>query len=63
MQNVKMSVKGNVLSIEVDLSKEFGASKSGKTIQIGSTLGNKKVEGKEVWVGLNVYKYPDEGKK
>lgn len=60
MQNVKMSVKGNVLTITVDLSKDFGPSASGKTIKIASTGGNKEVpEGKGAIIGLNVYKYQD----
>lgn len=56
MQNVITKKKGNKLIIEIDLSQEFGFSKSGKTISIASTLGNKNIEG--VFVGLNVYKYP-----
>lgn len=57
MNNVAMEVKGNVLVIKVDLTKDFGPSKSGKTISIASTLGNKKIEGADgVVVGLNVYR-------
>jgi hypothetical protein len=59
MENVKWEVKDNKLIIEVDLSLEGGLSKSGKTITIASTKGNQKVEGTEVIVGLNVYKYPE----
>ncbi|HJJ42481.1 MAG TPA: hypothetical protein O0W90_04115 [Methanocorpusculum sp.] len=58
MKNVKTSVDGDILTIKVDLSKEFGKSKSGKTIMIGSTLGNKLVsrDFPDVRVGVNVYK-------
>jgi hypothetical protein len=35
-----MKVEGNILTIRVDLSKEFGPSSSGKTIIIASTEGN-----------------------
>lgn len=57
MQNITMKVVKNKLIIEVDLSKEFGISKSGKSISIASTLGNKSVAGfDEIKVGLNVYK-------
>jgi hypothetical protein len=45
MQNVKWEVKDNKLIIEIDLTKEFGGSKSGKTITIASTRGNQKIEG------------------
>jgi hypothetical protein len=57
MKNVDMKLEGNMLTIKVDLAKEFGPSSSGKTIIIASTEGNQSVEGKEdVKVGLNVYK-------
>lgn len=32
MKNVEMSVEGNILTIKVDLTKDFGPSTSGKTI-------------------------------
>ncbi len=57
MKNVEMSVDGNILTIKVDLTKEFGPSSSGKTIIIASTEGNQSVPGREaVKVGLNIYK-------
>jgi hypothetical protein len=56
MKNVEMSVSGNVLTITVDLSKEFGPSSSGKTIIIASTEGNIAVPDREEKVGLNVYR-------
>jgi hypothetical protein len=59
MENVKWEVKDNKLTIEIDLTKEFGRSKSGKTITIASTKGNQKIEGTDVIIGLNVYKYPE----
>ena len=60
MENVKMAVKGNTLTITVDLSHEAGMSASGKTMKIASTGGNKEVpNGKGAIIGLNIYKYPD----
>lgn len=56
MKNITTSVKGSKLIIEVDLSKTFGPSKSGKTIIVASTEGNQKVEGTDVVLGLNAYK-------
>lgn len=57
MKNVEMKVEGNVLTIQVDLTKEFGPSSSGKTIIIASTEGNVAVEGhEEAKIGLNVYR-------
>jgi len=56
MKNVEMTVDGNILTIKVDLSKEFGPSSSGKTIIIASTEGNVAVPDRDEKVGLNVYR-------
>ena len=56
MTNVEMSVNENILTIKIDLSKEFGPSKSGKTIMIATTSGNVTVPEREEIIGLNVYK-------
>jgi len=57
MKNVEMKVEDNILTIKVDLDKEFGPSSSGKTIIIASTEGNVAIPGKEeVKIGLNVYR-------
>lgn len=58
MKNMELSVSGDILTIKVDLSKEFGPSASGKTIIIGSSEGNITIPGREEKVGLNVYRYP-----
>jgi hypothetical protein len=57
MKNVEMKIDGNILTIQVDLSKEFGPSSSGKTIIIATTEGNVAIDGhEEAKVGLNVYR-------
>ena len=57
MKNVELQVDGNILTIKVDLTKEFGPSSSGKTIIVASTEGNVSVPGREeAKVGLNVYR-------
>lgn len=56
VKNVQMTVDGNILTIKVDLSKEFGPSGSGKTIIIASTEGNVSVTDRDEKVGLNVYR-------
>lgn len=38
-QNVKYSVSGNKLTIEIDLSKDYGLSKTGKTRVVATTNG------------------------
>jgi hypothetical protein len=56
MKNVQMTVAGNILTITVDLAKEFGPSSSGKTIIIASTEGNIAVPERDEKIGLNVYR-------
>ncbi len=56
MKNVELSVTGNVLTITVDLSKEFGPSSSGKTTIIATTEGNVSIPDREEKLGLNIYK-------
>ena len=56
MKNVDMKVQGNILTIQVDLTKEFGPSSSGKTIIIASTEGNVTVPDRDEKIGLNVYR-------
>lgn len=56
MKNVSMLVQGDKLIIEVDITKRFGKSSSGKTIIIASTEGNQSIpEHEEIKIGLNVY--------
>ena len=57
MKNVNLELNGDILTITIDISKEFGRSSSGKTTIIASTGGNQPVPGREeVKIGLNVYK-------
>jgi hypothetical protein len=57
MENVKLTVEGNRLIIEIDLAHEIGPSSSGKNILIASTEGNANVPGHDgVKLGLNVYR-------
>jgi hypothetical protein len=59
VENVKWEVKDGKLTIEINLTQEFGLSKSSRTISIAGTKGNKKIEGTDAIIGLNVYKYPE----
>ena len=57
MQNVTMEVKGQELLIRIDLSKNCGQSKSGKSIIVGTTSGNADVPGHPgTKIGVNCYK-------
>lgn len=58
MQNVEMKQTGTKLVIEIDLSKDFGPSTSGKTVIVASTRGNAKVPGSEdTFIGINCFRY------
>ena len=56
MKNVELILDGTILTIRVDLSKEFGPSASGKTVIVASTEGNVTVPGRLEKIGLNVYR-------
>jgi len=56
VKNVNMQVEGNTLTITVDISKDFGPSKSGKTRIIATTAGNISVPGTDAKIGLNIYR-------
>ncbi len=57
MKNIEMTQNGDILTIKVDLSKDFGESKSGKSITIASTEGNISVpEHEDIKIGLNIYR-------
>jgi len=59
MRNCEMKLDGNILTITVDISKEFGKSASGKSIIISSTEGNVSIPEKEdIKIGLNIYRKP-----
>lgn len=56
MKNVELTVAGNILTIKVDLSQDFGPSSSGKTTIIATTEGNVTIPERDEKVGLNIYK-------
>lgn len=56
MKNVELKVEGTILTITVDLAKDFGKSSSGKSIIVASTEGNVSVPGREEKIGLNIYR-------
>jgi hypothetical protein len=40
MKNFKFKIANDILTIEIDLSKEHGLSKTGRSVIVSSTLGN-----------------------
>lgn len=56
MDNINMSVKGNILTIEIDVSKRLGPSKSGKSEIIATTGPAVAIpEFRDVKIGINCY--------
>ena len=58
MDNIKVSVEGNVLILKIDTSKVIGASSTGKSELIATTRGNKQIG--DGYLGLNYYRIETE---
>jgi hypothetical protein len=56
MKNITTRVEKDKLVITVDLKAKTEPSKSGKSDIVASSEGNQKVEGTDVYIGLNVYR-------
>jgi len=58
MKNVKMSLKGSILTITCDVAAPAEESSSGKSLTVASTEGNVVPDGMSAeWkLGLNLYK-------
>lgn len=57
MQNINLELKGDILVITIDLTKEFGKSKSGKSNIIATTAGNISIPNhSDLHLGLNLYR-------
>jgi hypothetical protein len=56
MVNVEYEIKGTILTIKIDLSRENGDSVSGKTVIIASSKGNVPIDTKGNVLGINVYR-------
>lgn len=55
MENINMTVNGDILTITVDLSKRGAISASGKSVTVASTHGNIPVPGTDIKAGINIY--------
>ena len=57
MDNVTVEMKGNSLILTSDLTKNFGASSSGKTEIVASTRGGVALAGKDgYFVNISIYR-------
>lgn len=56
---MEAQIKGTKLIVEIEMNKEPEVSKTGKTLVVASSHGNKvtqaKVNGKNIVIGLNAY--------
>lgn len=59
MKNVELKIDNDTLAVSVDLSKDFGPSKSGRNNIVGTTEGNKTLPGRDERIGMTVYKEID----
>ena len=56
MKNIDMKVEGDILTVKIDLSKNYGPSKTGKSITIASSEGNVSIPERDEKIGINVYR-------
>lgn len=56
MKNVEVKVVGDILTLTIDLSQNFGPTASGKSVTIASSVGNYKLADTGIVIGLNIYK-------
>jgi len=54
-QNVEIVLDGNIATLTMDKTKDYGSSASGKNTIVASTRGNKEIEETGVFLGLNLY--------
>ena len=55
MKNITIKTEGSTLALTIDLSKTQGPSKTGKSIVIATTSGNKEIA-PGIYMGLNIYR-------
>ena len=55
MKNITIKTEGSTLALTIDLSKTQGPSKSGKSIVIATTGGNKEIA-PGIYLGANIYR-------
>jgi hypothetical protein len=56
VENVKITVEGEEIVIRMDKNHRNDVGNK-KTVRVGSTLGNKQVNGLDIFIGVNAYVY------
>lgn len=62
MDNIDLKRNGDILTLEIDISKECGHSKSGRTVIVASSRGNIPLPGLGEYgfrLGVTLFKYVD----
>lgn len=59
MDNLELKMKENELELIFDNTKEFGLSKTGKTIIVATSRGGRRINGTDLNFTMSAYKYPD----
>ena len=54
--NVVSTLEGDKLTVEVDMSKDLGLSKTGRTRLVATTRGSVKLADTGASIGLNIYR-------
>jgi len=54
-ENVEADLKGDILTLKLDLTKRMGPSKSGKTQIVATSAGPQPIGSTGIKVGLNVF--------
>ena len=62
MKNIETDIDEYILTIKIDLNKEYGPSKSGKTIIVGSTYGTTPIDPQsDIKINITAFKNPGVG--
>jgi hypothetical protein len=56
--NIEWEIKDNMLILKIDITKELGNSRSGKTTLVANTHGARKLKDTEMKLNMFAYKYP-----
>jgi hypothetical protein len=59
MDNLELKMKGDTLELVFDNTKEFGLSKTGKTIIVATSRGGRRIDGTDLNFTMSAYKFPD----
>ncbi|MFX1295305.1 MAG: helix-hairpin-helix domain-containing protein [Promethearchaeota archaeon] len=59
LDNIEWQIKNKKLLLQLNITKEFGKSSTGKTIIVANSHGSKRLKRTKISFGLVAYKYPE----